>query len=84
MLRMQLLSVQNALKIESFYVHRLARGFYWDERFAMCLSYGEILFIQRIKHLYIELYFIKKGGHFFNLRRHRKKNYAKENINKQL
>ena len=38
----------------------LARGLYWDERFAMCLSYGEILFIQRIKHLYIELYFIKK------------------------
>ena len=45
---MQLLFVQNALKIESFYVHRPGRGFYRDERFAMCLSYGEILVIQRI------------------------------------
>ena len=28
--------------------------------------------------------FHKKGGHFVNLRRHRKKNYVKGNIIKQL
>lgn len=62
----------------------LARGLYWDERFAMCLSYGEILFIQRIKHLYIELYFIKKEAISLILDVIGRKKKAKENINKQL